>query len=327
MTLRVPPTLVVGLSLFALPAEAQSRFATQVLSFSQGSGSGIFVTSNILGGPRGGGLGSGSLDVLTLGEGGSIELGFDLTIADGPGADFTVSENGFVVGGGPGVFAEVLFVEVSTDGATFVRFPTNYVGSGSKMGSYRGLAGGLPVIANVDTNLVSPFDPVASGGESFDLADLAGTPEVLSGTVDLDAIHIVRLVDALIADVDSSGTPLEAFGGADVDAVAVIHAAEDDLSSKPVCDLAYDDAGRMVLTLGDPQGFADLDLATARASLDLVDLPLTALLSLFTVQSVGPNEIVLLSPPVPGSGAVFALAVSVADGAGQRSGDQLMLQG
>ena len=56
----------------ALSVSAQSRFATQVVSFSQGGGSGgIFNTSNILGGPRGAGFGAGSLHVLTLGEGGS----------------------------------------------------------------------------------------------------------------------------------------------------------------------------------------------------------------------------------------------------------------
>src|SRR5262245_36233299 len=89
---------------------AQSRFATHVVSYVQGTGGGIFDPNNILGGPRGEGLGAGSLHVTTLGVGGSIVLGFARTIANGPGTDFTVFENGFESGGG--VFAEVAWVEV-----------------------------------------------------------------------------------------------------------------------------------------------------------------------------------------------------------------------
>src|SRR6187549_3614475 len=96
---------------------AQSPFATSVVSFQQGTGSGIFVQQNILGGPLGAGFSNGSLDVLTLGEGGSVVLGFAVAIQDRPGADFSVFENGF--GGSFGVFAEIAFVEVSTDGVSF----------------------------------------------------------------------------------------------------------------------------------------------------------------------------------------------------------------
>lgn len=311
----------------AIPAQAQGTFATQVVTFQQGSGGGIFDTANILGGPQGAGLGNGSLDVLTLGEGGSIVLGFGGLIIDGPGADFSVFENGFALTGSTSVFAEILFVEVSSNGTDFVRFPSSYVGAGSAMGSFQGLAGGLPVLSNVLTNSISPFDPALSGGEAFDLADLQDTAEVQQGLVDLQGIQFVRLVDALATDTDSLGTPLEAFGGSDVDAVAVIHGGATDLSSQPVCDLSQDPLGRLVLRLGDPQGFFDLDLTSLRVTFNLQDLPLLDALALFSVQSATATELVLVTPPVAGSGALGALGISVSDLSGLRSGDQWMVQG
>src|SRR5262245_25484260 len=92
---RLPALALAALS---STLAAQSKFATQVVSFQQGTGSGVFVQSNILGGPQGAGAGSGSLNVLTLGNAGSVTLGFDVVIRDGPGADFTTFENGFFAG-------------------------------------------------------------------------------------------------------------------------------------------------------------------------------------------------------------------------------------
>jgi hypothetical protein len=146
-------------------------FATQVVDYSPGSGGGIFVATNILGGPHGGGLANGSLDVTTLGVGGTVTVGFDVTIADGPGADFTVFENPFTFSGE--VFSEVAWVEVSTDGIHFARFPSSYAGPSTGIpgftapwGTYAGLTGCVPVMCDVTSNTISPFDPVVSGGES-----------------------------------------------------------------------------------------------------------------------------------------------------------------
>ena len=63
--------------------------------------------------------------VTNLGRGGSIALSFDAPIADGAGADFAIFENGFSVG--ERVFAELAWVDVSSNGTTFVRFPGFYV--------------------------------------------------------------------------------------------------------------------------------------------------------------------------------------------------------
>jgi len=61
--------------------------------------------------------------VVCLGDGGEITLTFDNPICNGAGLDFAVFENSF----GPS-FYELAFVEVSTDGIHFVRFPNFYVG-------------------------------------------------------------------------------------------------------------------------------------------------------------------------------------------------------
>ena len=81
-------------------ASGQSRFATQVVQFNQGGGGGLFDPSLILGGPQGGGLSAGSLDVLSLGTGGDVTLAFEVTITNGPGADLIVFENAFAAGSG-----------------------------------------------------------------------------------------------------------------------------------------------------------------------------------------------------------------------------------
>jgi hypothetical protein len=322
------PALCAGLlASFSAPTLAQSPFATSVVTFHQGTGGGIFDTANILGGPVGGGLGAGSLDVLSLGEGGDVTLGFDVTLVDGPGADLTVSENGFVIGGGSGVFAEILYVEVSTDGATFARFPSKYLGSGSAMGAYRGLAGGLPVIADITTGLVDPLDPLLSGGEALDLADLSLDPAVQSGAVDLSAIHFVRLVDVLPGETDSFGTPLGASGGPDVDAVTVLNSDVSSSPTQPVCDLFFDAEERLHFVLGDPDGFFSLDFASLRASLNLTPLPLAPLLPAFQVQSFSATEVHFVTPPLTGTGLVGALGLSVKDIDGQRAADQAMVQG
>ena len=56
--------------------------------------------------------------VVSLGDGGSITLTFAHPLSDGTGPDLAVFENAF-----NDTFLELAFVEVSSDGANFVRFP------------------------------------------------------------------------------------------------------------------------------------------------------------------------------------------------------------
>jgi hypothetical protein len=320
------------------PAVAQSLFATQVVSYTQGTGGGIFVHANILGGPQGGGLTNGSVDVLSLGSGGSVTLGFDVTITDGPGADFSVFENALTFGGA--VFAEVALIEVSTNGTDFARIPTRYDGpagplppfGGEPMGTFAGMTGGMPILTNVVTNSISPFDPVVSGGESFDLADLANDPLVVSGLVDLAQIHFVRLVDAPEGVfTDSFGHTIWDNGGssssADIDAVAVIQHTGIVSGHGPVADLWIDAQGFLNVRLGDPDGVQDLDLATLSMSLDLAPIPFKQLRRELRPIHVSATEVHMRSiAPIWGQGIRHALALSVRDHAGEFSGDQCMLQ-
>lgn len=234
---RLVARLTVAVLAGALPAHA-GGFATSVHEFVPGpgivAGSGFGITSRILGGPRGEGHDNGSLDVLTLGVGGSVTVAFDGVVFDGPGDDFTVFENGLWFGGG--FYGELLFVEVSSDGIAWARFP-NHSGTPAPLALFdtydpalvSGFGGNREVYANVVTNSIDAFDSAVSGGDAFDLALLAGHPLVQTGILDLASVRYVRLVDVLGdgSAFDSDGRPIyDPTGGtasADVDAVAAIH--------------------------------------------------------------------------------------------------------
>jgi hypothetical protein len=160
----------------------------------------------------------------SLGDGGWITLSFDGFIADGAGEDFVVFENAFEYEGL--VFAELAFVEVSTDGVVFAR---------------------MPAVSRID-RVLGPWDGITPdevynlagnhvGGTAFDLADLAADPLVISGQVNLAQINYVRVVDVVgdylgSATVDASGNPVSdpyptgfASGGFDLTGVAIMNPA------------------------------------------------------------------------------------------------------
>ncbi len=161
-----------------------------------------------------------STDVVVLGRGGSITVEFGLTFADGRGADIAVWENGFIDTRTNLLFAELAFVEVSSDGVNFVRFSTSTTQSGP-VGD-----GGL------DPSLYTGFAGLhpAGTGTAFDLSQLASDPQVTSGAVDLAAIRYVRIVD-IVGDggtFDDEGNaiydpyPTAGTAGFDLDGVAIL---------------------------------------------------------------------------------------------------------
>lgn len=196
---------VAGLVL--APALASDPWPDAVVSVSYGPGAGFGQTAfpgNILGPPDPAatpGIPSSSVDeLLDLGTGGEIVLRFDDGgILDGPGPDFTVFENGFLIGGGPTVFTELGLVAVSEDGAVWHEFPTT-------IDPPSGFAGLTPTHGAAD-----PLDPSVSGGDSFDLNDIG-----LAGPV-----RFVRIRDA--GDAVADGGP-----SFDLDAIAVIHGERGD---------------------------------------------------------------------------------------------------
>ncbi len=182
-----------------------ARFATTVVEFEFGSGQNYgqdHFPDAVLGPPQGGGCCGGSTDVTSLGDGGSVVLGFDGdVIVDQPGADFLVFENAFQTSSSDTstVFAELGIVSVSQDGISWFQFPCT-----ARAYPYGSCAGWHPVFANPKTNSIDPLDPESAGGDPFDLADLG-----------LSWARYVRIVDRPEAD-----------GGAgtfDLDAVAVVH--------------------------------------------------------------------------------------------------------
>lgn len=151
-------------------------------------------------------------DIVCLGNGGRITMFFPHAINDGAGADFAVFENAFGDN-----FLELAFVEVSSDGANFFRFPAHSLTAS--------LVGGF---GNVDpTNIDGFAGKYKSGyGTPFDLADLPDSP-----LLDKQRVRFVRIVD-IVGDGntrDSENRPIyDPFptvgsGGFDLDAIGVIH--------------------------------------------------------------------------------------------------------
>jgi hypothetical protein len=165
-----------------------------------------------------------TLDVVALGDGGSITLWFESGIADGPGDDFAVFENSFF--NLEGLFAELAFVEVSSNGTDFARFdPVTLVAD--PIWSFGSLD-------PTDVHNLAGKHPMGQG-TGFDLAELEQHPLVSGDLLDLADVRYVRLVDVVgngsTFDAQSPAhpvwdpypTPFPA-GGFDVQGVGVLHA-------------------------------------------------------------------------------------------------------
>jgi hypothetical protein len=189
-------------------------YASEVVRFDPGAEAGFGeakLPGVVLGPPKGPGLEAGSLDVLSLGKGGSIELGFEGdAIADVAGPDFVVFENAFWPSGdASAVFAEPGAVSVSEDGETWLEFPCDAEGDGA--GRFEGCAGWSPTLA-YDASRSVPLDPSLTGGDAFDLADVgisralfvrvvdrSNAGEEPTAGFDLDAVGAVELLPAELA--------------------------------------------------------------------------------------------------------------------------------
>ena len=134
---------------------------------------------------------------------GTITLTFAHAITNGSGADFAVFENGFICTtpgfGEGGIFAELAYVEVSSNGTDFARFPSVSLNNGI-MDDPAGLSGNrdyatqdASLLYNLAGKHVNAYG--YSWGTPFNLDDLADDPLVESGTIDLGVITHVRLVD------------------------------------------------------------------------------------------------------------------------------------
>ena len=163
--------------------------------------------------------------VVSLGDGGNAVLTFASPIYNGEGPDFAVFENPLKYAQDTNLyFLELGFVEVSSDGENYVRFPAiSNIPFETQVGTF----------ACQDPKLVHNFAGKYAPhyGTPFDLDDL---PE--SDLLDRNKITHVRIVDVVgtikpeYATYDSEGhivndpwpTPFESCGF-DLDAVGVIH--------------------------------------------------------------------------------------------------------
>ena len=167
--------------------------------------------TNALGPADAGDSGLGSLAVTGLGDDGQITLTFPYPIADGTGPDFAVFENAFA-----DYYLELAYVEVSSDGTNFFRFPNHCLADESTEyftdpADYGGLAG----------------KHVQGIGTPFDLRLLAGTP----------GLDVRRVTHVRIVDVKGDGSNLDSYGNPiydptppwgpgdfDLDAIGVLNA-------------------------------------------------------------------------------------------------------
>lgn len=158
-------------------------------------------------------------EVVSLGDGGTIVLGFPHPIRDGAGHDFAVFENSF-----DHDFLELAHVEVSTDGLRFVRIPSvSLTPTEEQIGGFGTLR------ADQIHNLAGTY--MQGYGTPFDLQDVAD-----SSGIDLENIRYVKVVDAIGSIAPASGSrdsqgnlindpyPTDfASGGFDLDAIGVLH--------------------------------------------------------------------------------------------------------
>lgn len=142
-------------------------------------------------------IGSQNGNLVSLGDGGSVLVTFNGVVQNLPGDDIFVFENSFVAGGN--MFAELAFVEVSTDGEKFVRFPAKSLTPTIKQ---------VDSYDPIDTSLVYNLAGTAPAGYgvAFDLEDL-----VDSSGIDLMRIKYVKIVD-VAGTIDENYASYDAFG-------------------------------------------------------------------------------------------------------------------
>lgn len=164
-------------------------------------------------------LGIADNSTLSLGDGGLAVLTFAHPIVDGPSWDFAVFENSF-----DDYFLELAFVEVSSDGQHYVRFPANSLTQTDTQ---------ITAFGTLDPTKLNNLAGKYKGGYGtpFDLSELAGSP-----FLDIQNINYIRIIDVVgsldsnFASYDSDNNPINdpfptpfPSAGFDLDAVGIIN--------------------------------------------------------------------------------------------------------
>lgn len=162
------------------------------------------------------------MTVVSLGDGGSATLTFGKPITNGDGYDFAVFENSL-----NDTFLELGFVEVSSDGVNYVRFPaTSLTQTHTQIGSSGSVN---PTFIN---NLAGKYR--CGYGTPFDLEELRD-----SANIDINNITHIRIIDVVgslnpaYGTYDANGNiindpfPTVSYSsGFDLDGVCVLHQAD-----------------------------------------------------------------------------------------------------
>lgn len=174
------------------------------------------TASQAVGAPSG-----STLDVVSLGDGGSATVTFAAPITNGTGYDFAVFENSF-----SDTFLELAFVEVSSDGVNFFRFPSH-----SQTQTTTQIGGFGSVDCTYINNLAGKYK--INFGTPFDLDDVPNNALLNKSSIThVKVIDVVGSINATYARYDSYGNKINdpfttpfASSGFDLDAVAVINQA------------------------------------------------------------------------------------------------------
>ena len=183
-------------------------------------------------------LGKADNTVVSLGDGGEALLTFASPICNLAGPDFAVFENAFH--SAPHCFLELAFVEVSSDGEHYFRFPAvTRVPADEQMDSFGVMD------ATMIHNFAGKYEVYY--GTPFDLDEVADDP-----LLDKNSITHIRLID-VVGNIDPEYATYDAEGhvvndpfptpfwssGFDLDAVGVIHdLAHNDVAENELVDIS-----------------------------------------------------------------------------------------
>ncbi len=173
-------------------------------------------------------------NIVSLGDSGVAVLTFAKPIRNADGPDFAVFENGFLdPTDSSRAFLEVAFVEVSSDGVNYVRFPAYYNGQDTVQVNNFTYVKGQDYV-----NLAGRY--IHGYGTPFDLEEL-----IDSSAIDINNITHVRIVDVIgsldpaTGSKDAAGRMINdpyatafASGGFDLTGVAVLNAASTDIGKR-----------------------------------------------------------------------------------------------
>ena len=229
--------------------------------------------------------GTSTTSAVSLGDGGTATLTFSQPITNVEGPDFAVFENSF-----NDVFLELAFVEVSSDGERFVRFPaTSLTPIDEQVGTYGTVD---PTYIN---NLAGKYR--VAYGTPFDLEELRDSADIdINNITHVRIVDVVGTIDPQYATRDAHGNivndpyptrdTMYASGGFDLTGVAIIRCTTEGIDGaepvnigvwpNPASDiLTITASGNTDITLTDISGrlVTTMSLTAGTTALGIAHLP------------------------------------------------------